>query len=339
MSITIKKIAEYSGVSVPTVSKILNNKGNVRKDLRIRVQAIIEKYNYRPSALARGMKLNKTNTIGLIIPKIINSFYVEVIEQIEKEAKNRNYTMVLGNSDEDIDREVNCLRTFLDMRVDGLIIASCGRNQELRIQREFEYYKALNIPIVLISRSLPNLDVDTVELDNVGSAYKVTKYLIKTGHKKIGIISSSIQTSAGQERIDGYLKALDEYKLPFEQNLAHIGGTTIMEGYKLTNSLLKLYKPTAIFVGSNFQLLGALQAIKKQKINIPDDISLIGFHDSEWIQFSTPPLTVVTPDTYKFSMTAINLLFDRINGSYLGKGRRQIIPTKIVYRKSVKQIK
>ncbi|MHC4799331.1 MAG: LacI family DNA-binding transcriptional regulator, partial [Planctomycetota bacterium] len=122
MPVTIKDIANFAGVSVGTTSKVLNNRGNVREDLRFRVQAVIEKLNYRPSALARGMKIKRTNTIGLIIPKIMNTFYVKVIELVEKEVHDRNYTLILGNSDEDLEREVNCLRTFSDMRVDGLIL-------------------------------------------------------------------------------------------------------------------------------------------------------------------------------------------------------------------------
>jgi LacI family transcriptional regulator len=305
MPVTIKDIANYAGVSVGTTSKVLNNRGNVREDLRFRVQAVIEKLNYRPSALARGMKINKTHTIGLIIPKIMNTFYVKVIELIEKEVHDRNYTLILGNSDEDLEREVNCLRTFSDMRVDGLILASAGRTQEGRIQEEISSYQALNIPIVLIVRRLPNTDLDTIELENREGSYHGTRYLIESGHRRIGMISSSIQTSAGQERIEGYMKALEEFQISYDRELVHMGGLTLDSGYIIT---------------------------------IPEDISLICFDDTEWSSFADPPLTVIEPYSEDLCKLAAELLFDRIDGTYSGEERHRVIPTRLVVRKSVKRI-
>jgi len=339
MPITIKDIASYAGVSVGTVSKVLNNAGNVTEELRFRVQAVIEKLNYRPSALARGMKIKRTHTIGLIIPKIINSFYVKVIELIEKEIHNRNYTLILGNSDEDLEREINCLRSFSDMRVDGLILASAGRAQEGRIQEELASYRGLAIPIVLIVRSLPNADLDTIELENSEGAYQATRYLIEKGHRRIGMISSSIQTSAGGERIEGYMKALEEFKIPFDGELVHMGGITLDSGYLITDKLLRLpNSPSALFVGSNFQLLGTLRSLKEKNIRVPEDISLICFDDTEWSSFADPPLTVIEPYTEDLCTLAANLLFDRIAGTYAGGARHQTVPTRLVVRESVKPL-
>jgi len=337
MTVTIKDIAKYSGVSVGTVSKVLNEQGNVKENLRVRVQAVIDKFNYRPNSLARGMKINKTNTIGLIIPKITNSFYVQIIELIEKEVNERSYTLVLGNTNEDVDREINCLRTFSNMRVDGLILASTGRNQELRIQEEIFSYQSLGIPVVLISRRLPNTHIDTVELENEQGAYTATRYLIENGHRRIGIISSSAQTSAGEERINGYMRALEEYQIPYESALVHMGGLSLDSGNVITNQLMDLPNPpSAIFVGSNFQLFGTLQALKEKAIRIPEDISLICFDDTMWSMFADPPLTVIEPDTVNFSKAAVDLLFDRIEEGFAGEGRNRIFPTNLVVRESVK---
>lgn len=337
MTVTIKDIAKYSGVSVGTVSKVLNKQGNVKEDLCVRVHAVIDKFNYRPNSLARGMKINKTNTIGLIIPKITNSFYVQIIELIEKEVNERSYTLVLGNTNEDVDREINCLRTFSNMRVDGLVLASTGRNQELRIQEEIFSYQSLGIPVVLISRRLPNLHIDTVELENEQGAYTAIRYLTENGHRRIGIISSSAQTSAGEERINGYMRALEEYQIPYESALVHMGGLSLDSGNVITNQLMDLPNPpSAIFVGSNFQLLGTLQALKEKAIRIPEDISLICFDDTMWSMFADPPLTVIEPDTVNFSKTAVDLLFDRIEKGFVGEGRNRVLPTNLVVRESVK---
>jgi LacI family transcriptional regulator len=319
MPITIKDIATSAGVSVGTVSKVLNDRGNVTEDLRFRVQAVIEKLNYRPSALARGMKIHKTHTIGLIIPKIINTFYVKVIELIEREVHNRNYTLILGNTEEDLEREINCLRTFSHMRVDGLILASAGRTQEGRIQEEISSYRALNIPVVFIVRRVPNIDLDTIELENREGAYQATRYLIENGHRRIGMISSSINTSAGTERIEGYMKALEEFQIPYDRELVHMGGITLDSGYVITDKLLRLPNaPSAIFVGTNFQLLGTLRSLKERDTKIPEDISLICFDDTEWSSFADPPLTVIEPYSEDLCKLAAELLFDRIDGMYSG---------------------
>ena len=340
MSITIKDIAKFAGVSVGTASNVINNQGNVKEDFRIRVMAVVDKFNYRPSSIARGMKINKTKTIGLIIPKISNSFYVQIIELIEKEVNSRNYTLVLGNSSEHIEREISCLKTFSNMRVDGLILASTGLNQGARIQNEIASFKNLQTPVVLISRIIPEIDLDSVELENEEGAYQATRYLIEKGHKRIGMISSSSHTSAARQRIKGYMKALEEFKLPHESALVHMGGLTSDSGYSIMNQLLALpARPTAVFVGSNFQLLGTLKALKEKKIKIPNDISLICFDDTEWGAFSDPPLTVVDPKTDVFSKKAVDLLFERIDGTYQGQSRHMKVATKLIVRQSVKKIK
>lgn len=338
--ITIKEIAKYAGVSTGTVSKVINKQGNVKEELRLRVEAVVDKFNFSPSYFARGMKIQRTNTIGLIIPKITNSFYVQVIELIEKEANKRNYTIVLGNSNEDIEREISCLKTFLNMRVEGLILASTGRDEAFRIKEELSIYETVNIPVVLISRNLPMIEKDIVEIENEKGAHQATCHLLEKGHRRVGLISSSARTSASQERVTGYMKALEKFRLPYESALVLIGGLTASSGYEVANRLISLPNPpTAIFVGSNFQLLGTLRAFKDSKILIPDDISLVCFDDTEWGCFANPPLTVIEPDTESFSKAAIDLLFDRIENNHSGPARQIKIPTKLIARESVKDLK
>ena len=338
--VTIKDIAKYAGVSTGTVSKVINKQANVKEELRLRVEAIVDKFNFSPSYFARGMKIQRTNTIGLIIPKITNSFYVRVIELIESEANKRDYTIVLGNSNEDIEREISCLKTFLNMRVEGLILASTGRNEALRIKEELSFYEAANIPVALVSRKLPMIERDIVEIENEEGAYKATCHLLEKGHQRVGLISSSDRTSASQERVTGYMKAIEKFRLPYESALVHIGGLTANSGYELANRLISLSNPpTAIFVGSNFQLLGTLRAFKNRKILIPEDISLVCFDDTEWGCFASPPLTAIEPDTVNFSKTAMNLLFDRIENNDSDSARRIKIPTKLIVRESVRTFK
>ncbi|RKX73270.1 MAG: LacI family transcriptional regulator, partial [Spirochaetes bacterium] len=331
MAITIKDIARYAGVSLGTVSKVINNTGNVSEELRLRVEAVIEKLDYRPSDLARNIRRNKTNIISLIIPQILNSFYVQVIDLIEKKINDRGYTLLLCNSDENLDTELKYLRTFSTMRIAGLLLASAGLNQQEKLRSELSSYEALDIPVVLIIRAMEGMPFDTVALDNVNGAYKATRYLIENGHKRIGIISSSIHTSASRERIDGYIKALEEYKLPNDSNLIHVGGWSLDSGYQIVNRLLSMANPpTAIFVASNVQMLGAIKALKERGIRIPQDIALICFDDTLWSSFLDPPITVVRPYTETLCEQSIDLLFSRINTEYTGVPRCKVVPTELI---------
>lgn len=337
MAVTIKDIAKLCGVSLATVSKVLNNKGYVSEELRLRVEAVIDKTNYRPSALARGIRRNTTNIIGLIIPQILNSFYVQVIDLIEKKINEKGYTLLLCNSGENLDTEMKYLKMFSTMRVAGLLLASAGRGQVERLERELSTYLTLKIPVVLIVRDIEKLVFDKVLLDNVNGAYDATRYLIENKHRRIGIISSSVRTSASDERIRGYMKALEECEVPHDSKLIHVGGWTLDSGYQIVNQLLSLANPpTAIFVASNVQLLGALEALKEKGIRIPEDISLICFDDTLWSSFTDPPITVVRPSTETLCMLAIELLYSRMNGIYCGEPRRELVPTELVIRNSVK---
>ena len=336
MAVTIKDIADYAGVSVGTVSKVLNNQGNVSDKLRLRIESVIEKFNYRPSAMARNIKKNKTDIVSLIIPQILNSFYVQIIDLIEKQVNEKGYTLMLCNSAESFDTELKYLKTFSTMRIAGLILATSGLKHEERVQSELVTFTGLNIPIALIVRSLERHAFDTVVIDNVKGAYQATRCLIRNNHRRIGIISSSVHTSSSQERIRGYMKALEEFQIPHDTSLIHIGGWTLDSGYRLTNQLLSLADPpTAIFVASNVQMIGAIKALKEKKINMPEDMSLICFDDTDWSSFVDPPITVVRPLTRELCQMTTDFLFSRIEGTYLGIPRKQVVPTEIVIRESV----
>jgi len=339
MSITIKDVARLAGVSVGTVSKVINKQGNVREDFRLRVEAIIEKLNYTPSGLARSVKLNRSQIVGLIVPHILNSFYVQVIDMLERELSEQGYTLFLGNSAEDLDTELMYLRNFAEMRIGGLILASTGRIDETRVKNELRIYDHLRIPIVLIVRVLTKLQLDTVALDNYNGAYRATRYLIDQGHRRIAIISSSSHTSASEERINGYITALEEARLPYESDLIHVGGWTLDSGYEATKKLLgSTTRPTGLFMASNIQTLGALRAVKENGIRIPQDISLICFDDTPWSSLMEPPLTVIRPLTRNLCEIATSLLFDRMSGKYDGPPRSHVVPTELVIRGSVGHI-
>lgn len=238
MTITIKDIARFAGVSVGTASKVINQKGSVSPELKMRVEAVVEKLQFRPSALARNVKQQRTQIIGLIVPQIVNSFYVQVVDIIERAINQHGYVLFLGKSDEDMKREIQCLRKFSDMRVEGLMLASSGVKDDNNLSVELESYRNLNIPVVLLVRSMKERLFDTVVLDNINGSYKATRHLIERGHERIAIISSSSRTTASQERIDGYIKAVQEFGLALEPALIHVGGWTLDSGYEITKKIM-----------------------------------------------------------------------------------------------------
>ncbi len=336
ISITLKDIAKLAGVSIGTASKVINRQGNVSEDRRLRVEAVIEKLGYRPSALARSIKRNRTMVIGLIIPKIKNVFYIQIIDAIEKLVQARGYTLFLGNSDESLDTEIGYLRTFATMRVDGLILASSGRKDLSRIQSELGSFRSLGIPVVLIVRSLVETGLDTIVIDNEGGAYRATSYALEQGHRRIGIISSPEHTSASRERIEGYLKALEEHHVPYQSSYIRTGEISPDSGFRITKELLDSARPpTALFVASNFPLLGSLKALHDSGKRVPEDISLICFDDPEWGPFLNPPLTAVRPRSEDLCEFAVQFLFDRINGTCEGPGRRGMVGAELIIRDSV----
>ncbi|ORC30704.1 hypothetical protein B4O97_17860 [Marispirochaeta aestuarii] len=338
-SLTLKDIAHLAGVSVGTASKVINGVGNVSLERRIRVEAVIEKLGYRPSALARSIKRRKTMVIGLIIPKIKNAFYIQIIDAIEKLVQKKGYTLFLGNSDENLSTEIGYLQTFAALRVDGLILASAGRIDPGKIMRELDTFKSMSIPVVSIVRQLDGSQLDTVLLDNVQGAYEATKHVLEMGHRRIAIISSPEHTSASRERIEGYSRALEEYKLPYTRDMIKVSEAIPESGYRITKEIIGMRNPpTALFVASNYPLIGSLQALRDTGRTIPDDISLICFDDPEWSPYIDPPLTAVHPNTDELCTAAVNTLMERINGDSSGQPVSVRIPTQLIVRKSVRRM-
>lgn len=339
MSTTIRDIANYAGVSVGTVSKVLNNNPTVSTRLRLRVEAVIERLDYRPSVSARNLRRTRTDFVGLVIPQIRNSFYVQLISSIEAAAGLRNLTLVLTNTAEDFDAEIRALRVFSSLRVAGLMLASTGRMHERELVRELETFRDLLIPVVLVVRALSTHAYDTVVLDNIGGSRLATDHLLRAGHERIGIISSAPHTSASTERIEGYQRALAEHGAAYDPRLVKIGRTSPGSGYRLAQELLSLEtRPTAIFIASNGQLLGAIRAVRESQLSIPQDLSIVCFDDTEWSELADPPLTAVVPSADLLADIATRLLFDTPDRNLHAPPRLEIVPTRLVERASVRQI-
>jgi LacI family transcriptional regulator len=329
--VNIKNVADKAGVSTATVSHVINQTRFVREETRHRVLEAIEALNYHPSAIARGLATNSTETIGLIISDITNPFFTAVARGVEDEINQHDFHTIFCNTDEDPAREDEYLRLLFAHQIDGLIIAPTGMRSD-RLIRMAE----ANIPIVLLDRQVEGIEAPLVEVDNEGGAYQATCYLIELGHRRIGLLTGMETISTLKDRVNGYKQALREAGLPVDESLIvradprfYINQASLPDSplpkfltnnqmtptafYALQQLLDLSDRPTALFVTNNQMTLGALHALRQRKLRCPEDISLVSFDDHDWAPLFSPPLTAVRQPTYQLGQRAARLLMKLIN--------------------------
>ncbi len=307
--VTIKDVAHRAGVSVATVSRVLNNQPTVSPELRSRVLETVEKLGYRRDRVARSLRVKSSQIIGLIIPDIRNPFFTAVARGVEDIAYRHGYSLVLCNTDEDPTRERLYIDIMLAERVAGTIVAP--------VAEMGNYCRVLldgGIPVVTMDRRMLDLDVDTVIVTNFSGAYEAVCHLIQEGHHRIGCIGGILEATTGRERYEAYKKALDDHGIGLDEDLMTVGDSRQDSGYRLALQLLGLKEPpTALFTVNNRMTLGALAAIQERGLRIPQDIAVVGFDDMPWAALLDPPLTVVAQPTYDLGQIAAEMLIARVS--------------------------
>jgi DNA-binding LacI/PurR family transcriptional regulator len=305
---TIKDVAQRAGVSLATVSRVLNGYPHVAPDVRARVLDAIEALNYRPSRVAQRLRAPQSRLIGIIFSDIKNPFYTLALSGIEQVLSEQGLSVLLGNSNSDQDREDNFIALMKAEDVAGLIIAPVKEDSALLADMAQEH-----LPVVVIDRNLSHMGLDTVLADNRTGAYQAIKYLIQLGHRHIAAVNGPQHLTSGRERYAGFLQAIDEAGLAADPSLIRFGDFQLESGYSLTQEILSQpQKPTALFVANNLMTIGALNAIHEMNYRIPDDLSVIGFDDLPWAISLNPPLTTVSQPTFEIGVRAAELLLDHI---------------------------
>lgn len=303
---SIKDVAEAAGVSTATVSRVFSNKPHVRAAVRERVMAAVEQLAYRPNRAARTLRSQQSNTIGLIVSDIRNSFFTAISRAVEDTAYAHGYSVLLCNTDEDPEKEELYLKLMQDENVAGIIFSPTRQIIARFADMEIAF------PIVLVDRSLKNGDVDAVLLDNVRAAYELTKHLLDQGYRQIGLLLGAVGTT-GQERQRGYEDALREYGCVPRAELIRDVQPQVDAGRVATLALLALAQPPdAIFASNNLLTAGALQAIRERGLRIPHDLALAGFDETTWATLVEPAVTVMEQPTDDIGRTATELLLQRI---------------------------
>jgi LacI family transcriptional regulator len=306
---TMSDVAERAGVSKATVSHVLNNTRFVEEATRQRVMQAIAELGYRPSAAARSLKTNRTQTIGVIVSDASNYFFAEVLRGIEDVLRPQNYSIIVCNTSEILERESNYLDLLLRQRVDGIIAAATSQRWDVLSEAEIQH-----TPVVFVDRTFEGLDEPYVGVDNAGGARQGTKFLIECGHRKIGILAGFQRLSSMRERLAGFSQALKEYEITLPDDWVSYSELSIEGGREAMKQILSLpERPTAVFINNNLLSLGALLAVKELGLHCPEDIAIVSFDDHPWAAVSDPPLTVIRQPALEVGRKAAELLLKLIN--------------------------
>ncbi|MCC8026133.1 MAG: LacI family transcriptional regulator [Clostridium sp.] len=330
MAYDLKTIAKMTGYSVSTVSRVVNGKGRVSQKTRDKILEIVDEYNYVPNQIARSLKSNATNTVGIIVPDIREYFY-KVIRSADAIFSKHGYSILLADSNEDPEKEEMYIKLMYEKRVDGLILAT--------VSNEF---KALDIffnnsvPVVFID-NLPEVDgayEDCVLLDNAKASSMAIDQFVKEGHRRIAIISGTETEMTGHERMDGYLRSMRLHGFEPDERLVKIGRYEEEEGYRCMAELLENRQEagfTAVYVSSYKMSCGAFKAIKEKELRIPDDVAVIAFDFTDDTGLITPTITSVVQPIERIGRIVAERLIDRMKMAKQAEDEREEdFPQKII---------
>ena len=337
--ISITDIANSLNVSKTLVSMVINNHGNtqgISKATQKRVWEKIKEMNYKPNLIARSLRLGKSNTLGLIVSDISNSFYSKIARNIERYAESKGFNLIISSTDEEISREVRLINMLKDRQVDGLIISSSQIDSS-----EFDLLNKDNYPFVLIDRYIPSLKSNYVGVDNKKGAYDALMHLIKQGYDKIAVFAiTPTYVSSINDRIIGYMKALMDSGLNYNKNLLkEIPFNNIKQSVKeeLKKLLLPKNKINAIFAINNNVAIACIEYLNEMHIKIPEDVALICFDDIDLFKLTIPTITSVEQPIEEICKQAVDILISEIdNNINTSSNEKQHIemPTNLLIRRS-----
>jgi LacI family transcriptional regulator len=331
--VTLDDVAREAGVSRATVSRVVNDYPHVSEKVRQRVEMFIDKLGYNPNIVARSLASQRTDNIGLVFPNSIHNFFTDpyyprLTEGIALACNENDYTLSLFIfHTEELERKL-IPRLTRGGLVDGLIVQATGIDDDVLSKID-----AGDVPFVVAGRPLSLPQASYIDVDNVTGAYNAVSHLIRSGRKQIGTITGGQETSAGQDRLEGYRLALRERNQNVDESLIAHGDFTEKSGYYATRQLLKNQELDAIFVASDTMAIGALKALRDQSFSIPDDVAVVGYDDLPPARSAVPPLTTVRQPIRRFGIKAMEILIDIIeNGE--NPPRQVILGTELVIRES-----
>jgi len=334
----IREVARQAGVSIATVSRALKKPELVKDETRRHVLNTVERLGYTPNTLGSSLRNRRSNSVVVLVPDISNPFFAEIIHGIEQVAHLKGYSVLLGDTQHNPDREsvyANCLKT---RQADGLLFL--GHRVPASVS-SFVRKKGLPIrPIVNACEYSPELGVPGVHVDNEAGAYEAVSHLLELGHRNIGIVTGPMeQGPLSRNRLAGANKALSEKGIRVPDNMIYYGDFSIESGIEAAHTLLdQPHPPSALFCFNDEMAMGVMEYCREKHIIIPDDLSLVGFDDIRFARYCNPPLTTIHQPTKEIGRTAMQVLVELLSGKDIKKMTR-ILPAKLVIRASTKQLK
>ncbi len=323
-NVSIKDIAKMAGVSIATVSRVINKNGKVAKETEEKILQIMKENNYVPNLLAKGMRTNKVTTIGIVIPDISNEFFSKIAKQIQTLFFNKGYASIICNTSEDDKIEKQCIEMLQAQQVGGIIhIVSEKANKENKIL----------IPTVYLDRepqfSNKRKDMVIIESDNLSGGYIATDAMIKKGCKNIICLSPKNVVSTHKKRCQGYADAMDENGL--NQKIITVDNVSLEEGYNKIKEYVKNNKVDGIFATTDIIAIGAIKAIKEAGFKIPENVKVFGYDASDMSEVIETPLSTVVQPIEEMTLAAVEMLEKYMNGEKI-KEKRLILPVEIKER-------
>ncbi|MFE9116350.1 LacI family DNA-binding transcriptional regulator [Streptomyces sp. NPDC007172] len=323
----IKDVATEAGVSVATVSRVLNSHPSVSEAARVRVLAAVETLGYRPNAVARSLRTDRTRTLGLVISDVLNPYFTELARSVEEAARALGYSVIIGNADERPDLQDHHVRTLLDRRIDGLLVSPTDGGSPLMLEAVRG-----GTPIVFVDRWIPGIDVPVVRADGRAAIGDLVAHLHRLGRRRLAIIAGPAATTTGSERVEAFRAALAAHGLALPDAYVGQGDFQAASGRRATERFLALPEPPdAVFAADNLMTLGALDALRAHGLRIGADIALAAFDDIPWFVHTDPPVTAIAQPTGELGRAAVHALAGLIGG---GAPPSVTLPARLVVRRS-----
>ncbi|MFF7946709.1 LacI family DNA-binding transcriptional regulator [Streptomyces griseorubiginosus] len=324
---SIKDVAAEAGVSVATVSRVLNDHPSVSADARTRVLAAVKTLGYRPNAVARSLRTDQTHTLGLVISDVLNPYFGELARSVEEEARALGYSVIIGNADERPDLQDHHVRSLIDRRIDGLLVSPTDGGSPLMLDAV-----RTGTPMVFVDRWIPGVAVPVVRADGRAAVRELVAHLHALGHRRLAIIAGPAATTTGQERVVAFREALEAYGLELPEAYIGQGDFQAESGRRVTEGFLDLPEPPeVVFAADNLMALGALDAVRARGLRIPEDLALAAFDDIPWFVHTDPPITAIAQPTGELGRAAVRALVDRIEGR---PPQSVTLPARLVVRRS-----
>ncbi|MFD2672570.1 LacI family DNA-binding transcriptional regulator [Marinicrinis sediminis] len=312
MSVSIKDVATKAGVSTATVSHVINQTRFVSEETKIKVRQAMKELKYRPNSVARSLRSRKSHIIGLLVPIIpsdtSNFFFMSIAQGIEHVLKEHGYNLILSNSNENLQTEIEQLEVFNSQLVDGLIMAPAADNHE-----QLSEVLGGEYPVVFIDRKPEGFEGDYILADGAHVTYEAVSLLLGKGHKKIGFITGKLDLTTSNERLEGYRKAYQEQGMEIASTWIQEGASSFECGFELAEKLLNEEQVTALLVANNIMSMGAFACLQQMGKKVPQEVAIIGFDDYRWTEITVPPLTMIRQPSFELGQTAAKRLLERIN--------------------------